>query len=432
MTSNISDKNFVGREKIFFGWWMAIGCAVLNFFIGGTFYYGFTVFFNPIRQAFGWTAAQTSIAFTLMRLETGIAGPIVGLLVDRTGPRKLMIIGWAVVGASFLWMSRLNSLGEFYASFFFVAAGFSFGSFVVMNAAIAHWFVRKRSRALTIVYVGFGLSGLLVPLVSLAVNQLGWRETLMITGLASWLIGLPLSALMRRKPADYGYLPDGEFKTPEKLITAHAREGAFPAVAAPLDEGFTAREALRTRAFWLLSAVSFFLQIGGASIVVHIVPYLEGLNMTSTGAALSVTGLTLFSLLGRLFFGFLGDFKDKRKLITIAVALQVLGIFILSRIDAHNSAGFIILFLIIYGTGYGAPIPLRPALQADYFGTRGFGTILGLMSLVPMVSGLASPVVAGKIFDVTGSYKIAWQLFALLTAPAIPLMLLARPPQKRQ
>lgn len=425
-----SAKSSPQKKGFFYGWWMAISCAFLNFFIGGTFFYGFTVFFNPIRQAFGWTAAQTSIAFTFQRLESGIAGPLVGILVDKVGPRKLMLAGWTAVGASFLWMSRINSLGEFYGSFFLVAVGLSFGSFVVMNAAIANWFIRKRSRALTIVYVGYGLSGLLVPLVSLAVNRLGWRETLTLVALASWLIGIPLSLLMRHKPAPYGYLPDGEEKPALNLSERRSSENDGPEVGILFEEGLSAKEALKTRAFWLLSGVSFFQQIGGTAIVVHIVPYLESFHVPSTLAAMSVTGLTLFSLLGRLSFGFLGDYRDKRHLITIALVLQVVGIFVLAMIK-EESSWLIIIFLLIYGPGYGGPIPLRPAIQADYFGTKGFGTILGLMSLVTMVAGLISPVIAGKIFDATGSYKTAWEIFAFLTLPAIPLMIWARPPKRK-
>jgi MFS family permease len=112
------------------------------------------------------------------------------------------------------------------------------------------------------------------------------------------------------------------------------------------------------------------------------------------------------------------------------MALQVIGIFIFSLIDS-SKAWLIIVFLLIYGPGYGGPIPVRPALQADYFGTRSFGTIIGLMSLVTMVAGLASPVVAGWIFDTTGSYQSAWQIFALITLPAVPLMIMAKPPKAK-
>jgi MFS family permease len=428
MNMPVSSEPVPRRRKIFYGWWMVIGMAILNFINGGTFYYGFTVFFNPIRNTFGWSAAETSIAFTFQRLESGIAGPITGFLVDKLGPRKLMVIGWAIVGLGFFWMSRLNSLWEFYGSFFILAVGFSFGSFVVMNAAIAAWFNKKRSRALTLVYVGFGMSGLLVPLVALTIGRIGWRETLVIVAIASWILGIPISMLMRHKPAQYGYLPDGE--------TAPAKESVEPVHSHLSSEttkhgpDLTVTQTLRTRAFWLLSFAFFFYQWGASALAVHIVPYLESVHVAPAIAATAVTGLTVVSLAGRFGFGFLGDFRSKRHLIAIAVALQIIGLFVFSLIDVSQS-WLIILFLLIYSPGYGGPIPLRPALQADYFGTKSFGTIMGLMSVITMIASLSSPVVAGWIFDVTGSYRIAWQIFALMTIPAIPLILLAKPPKAK-
>ena len=164
--------------------------------------------------------------------------------------------------------------------------------------------------------------------------------------------------------------------------------------------------------------------------MVHIVPYLESVGIPTTLAAMAVTGMTLFSLIGRLGFGFIGDFANKRYLIVIALALQAIGLFIFSFIDVDRT-WLLLLFLLTYGPGYGAPIPLRPALQADYFGISNFGTIMGSLALIGMVGGLASPVIAGWFFDVTGSYRLVWQLFALVTLPAIPLMLLAKPPRAK-
>ncbi len=163
------------KRKIFYGWWIVLASSVLNAINGGTFVYGFTVFFNPIRQTFGWSAAVTSIAFTLRGLETGALDPIVGVLVDRVGPRKLMLPGWALVGLGFFLLSRINSLWGFYASFLIISMGFSLGSFVVMNTIVANWFHKKRSRALTVLYIGFGVSGILVPFVALSISQFGWR-----------------------------------------------------------------------------------------------------------------------------------------------------------------------------------------------------------------------------------------------------------------
>ena len=418
-------------RKVFYGWWMVGAATILNIFAGGTFIYGFTVFFNPIRNTFGWSATVTSVAFTLQRFEAGILEAVAGFLVDRVGPRKLMFGGWSVVGLGFLLMSRINSLWAFYGSFLLIATGMSFATFIVIFAPIANWFNKKRSRAMTLVVVGFGISGTLVPLLALAVGGLGWRETLIIVGIAAWVIGIPLSLLMRHKPSQYGYLPDGD--SPEtasesqSVTDFHSASDMVEQESGPSTSDFTIKAALKTRTFWLLSAAFFFQFIGASAVMVHIVPYLESVEIPTTIAATTVTGITVCSLIGRLGFGFIGDFANKRYLITIGITLQIIGIFALSFVHM-DMIWLIVPFLLTYAPGFGATIPLRLALQADYFGTESLGAIMGAMALASMMGGLASPIIAGWIFDTTGSYHLAWQLFALVSVPAIPMMLLAKRP----
>lgn len=412
-----------------------MAAAIISFFAGGTFFYGFTVFFNPIRSTFGWTAAVTSVAFAFQRLESGALGPVAGFLVDRTGPRRLMLVGWALVGLGFLLMSHINSLWTFYGAFLIIATGLSFGSFIVPSTAIANWFVKKRSRAITLMYVGFGASGLLVPLLAWLISRFEWRETLTMVGIGLWVLVLPFCLVMRHRPSQYGYLPDGETKADRYGLTNEPNrrspgETVEPGLGSSITS-FTARAAMRTRTFWLLSGVFFCQHLGQSAVMVHIVPYLESEEIPTAIAAAAVTGMTLCSLIGRLGFGLLGDFVTKRYLIAIALSLQAVGLFLLALIGVETT-WLIVPFLLIYAPGYGGPIPLRSALQADYFGVRSFGTILGLMSVVSHSAGIISPILAGWIFDVTGSYDLAWQLFALATLPAIPLMLLAKPPKVKQ
>ena len=426
-TVETSYKPEAGDGKIFYGWWIVFTSALLSFFSGGTFLYGFTTFFNPIRNAFGWTAAVTSIAFVLQRLETGIMGPIAGILVDRLGPRKLMIFGWTMIGFGYLTMSRVQSLWSFYATFMIIATGSSFGVYLVVNTTIAQWFTRLRSRALTVVFIGYGACGVIAPFLAMSINRYGWRNSLVIVGVIMWIIGIPLSLVMRHKPHQYGLLPDGDKKE------AARDSGNFDtpplSVLPPVE--FTAREALKTRSFWVLSVAGFFQSIIFGTVMVHVVPYLESVSFPSTAAALVVTGITLLSLIGRIGFGLLGDFFPKRYLIALAVFMQAVGVFIFAFIEFDRS-WLLLLFLLIFAPGYGGPMPLRPGLQADYFGTKSYGTIMGLMSAVGMPAGLASPVLAGWVFDVTGSYRLAWQIISLLTLPAAILMLFATPPQPKK
>lgn len=419
------------KKKIFYGWWIVLACVALHFLGGGAFFYGFSVFFNPIRDEFGWSAAVTSIAFTLRGIEQGALGPLAGMLVDRLGARKLMFFGWVIIGTGFLLMSRVNSLGSFYAAFLITATGMSFGTGLVMNTVVANWFNKKRSRALAITFIGPGLSGLLAPVLALGIGRYGWRETLVVTGISLLAIGVPLTLLFRHKPGQYGYLPDGETAAEtEAGDGSNQRPGESQNSGVETAAGFTAKEALKTRAFWFLALTFFFQQVGTSAVTVHIVPYLESESVPTAIAAIAVTGMTLCSLIGRLGFGFLGDFANKRYLMAIALSIQTIGLLIFAFISKDN-VWLLIPFLLTYGPGFGGPIPLRPALQADYFGTKNFGTIIGLVSLVGTLGGLASPVVAGWVFDTQGSYHTAWLIFALLSAPAALMILLAKPPKAK-
>jgi MFS family permease len=421
------------RKKIFYGWWIVVAAAFNHFFGGGTFYYGFTVFFNPIKNAFGWTSAATSLAFTFQKLEQGVLGPLAGYLVDRVGPRKLMFFGWIITGFGFIVMSRINSLWVFYCAFLIIATGQSFASGLMSNTAIANWFQKKRSRALSFSFIGPGVSGLLAPVLAFFIIKYGWRDTLFVTGIGLWAVGLPLSLVMRHKPAQYGYLPDGD--SPSWTEQTSRAKDQTPAETREVNSntvtGSTIKEALKTKAFWLLAGVGFFQQVGTSAVGVHVVPYLESVNVPTTVAAAAVTGITVCSLIGRLGFGLLGDYRNKRHLTAIALAVQAIGLLVFSFING-DVRWLLFLFLLTYGPGYGGPIPLRPAIYADYFGTKNYGTILGVTGIVSMIGGLLSPVIAGWIFDVTGSYRSAWQIFALVTVPAVPLIILARPPLKKQ
>lgn len=163
--------------------------------------------------------------------------------------------------------------------------------------------------------------------------------------------------------------------------------------------------------------------------MVHEIPYLVGVGMSAETAALAITMMTLFSIGGRLGFAYLGDRFDRRYLLIIAYSLQLIGILVFAYV---SEVWHLIPFVLIFGPAYGGAVPLRPALQADYFGIRAFATIQGFMQLVMMVPGMLGPVLAGWIYDVMGSYRMAFIIFAAVTLAGLPLIFLARPPLKRR
>ncbi len=408
---------------IFYGWWIVAASCVIFLVVGGTTFYGFTAFFNPIVAEMGWSRAQTSLAFSLRSIEGGIIRPIFGFLIDRIGARICIFGGILVMGISYILMSRIDSLYSFYASFLLMALGASAALGLAEYAAVANWFKRRRSLALGIVSAGFGLSGVMTPVLLFLIHSHGWRSTMVIAGIVTMAIGMPLSLLIRHRPEQYGYLPDGD-KPGDKTSLIPAGSGTELGRGIAVGKEPSLRQSLRTRTFWLLMLFNFFPSFFLSAMTVHEMPYLISVGISEELAALTMMGITTSSLIGRLGFAWLGDIYDKRHLLAMTCALQVVGMFIFANI---HSPWMIIPFLLTYGPGYGATFALLPAIQADYFGTKTFASLRGLYALGWTISGVTAPLLAGWMYDVQGSYHLAFTIFAVLCIFAIPTILAIRP-----
>lgn len=425
------------QPRIFYGWWIVSASVIAYALSGGFYFYGFSTFFMPLINEFGWSRTAISGAFSLSRIEGGLLGPIGGFLVDRFGPRKMMILGITIMGAGFILLSRIDSLLAFYLVFIlFIALGTTLGIHQAVLVAIANWFIKKRGTAMGIGLSGVGLGGTLVPLLAWLIVQYGWRPTAVITGIILWVIGIPLALVIRHRPEQYGYLPDGE--TRQESIRQGETEAAkieHPSTTALAEErtstsniDFTPRQALRTTVFWLLALIFGLRQFVISAIVVHQIPFLTGLGISPELAATMLGGIAVISIAGRLGFGRLADILEKRYVMVICLALTALGCFILA---SAQSWWHIILFLIIYSPGYGGGVILMNTIRGEYFGRQYFGTIMGLMNLVQMFGTVLGPLFAGWIFDTTGSYRLAFITFAIAAATAMMLTLMVRRPVPR-
>jgi len=412
-------------RDIFYGWWVVAASCVIFLFVGGTTFYGFTAFFNPIVDEMGWTRAQTSLAFSLRSIEGGIIRPVFGFLIDRVGPRKCIFGGLLVIGVSLILMSRTDSLYYFYGTFLLMALGASAALGLAEYAAVANWFKRRRSLAMGILASGYGLSGVMAPVLAFLIRTYDWRATMVIMGIATLAIGPPLSLLIKHRPEQYGYLPDGD-KPGDRVSLSQRSSGIELGRDIAAEKELSVRQALRTRTFWLLLLFNLFTAFFLSAMTVHEMPFLISVGISEKLAALTMLGITTSSLIGRLGFAWLGDIYDKRRLLAMTCALQTVGMFIFANI---HSPWMIVPFLLTYGPGYGATFPLLPAIQADHFGTKTFASLRGLYALGWTISGVAAPLLAGWMYDVRGSYHLAFTLFAILCIFAIPTILAIRPAQ---
>ncbi|MBA7613679.1 L-lactate transporter [subsurface metagenome] len=404
-------------RRIFYGWWVVLAAAAMSWYGSGAWFYGFSVIFKAILNEFGWARAVTAGAFSLARLEGGLEGPFVGWFIDRVGPRKMAVFGAVVVGLGYVLLSRMTSLWMLYVLFGGVIAfGFNAGFSHAATAAVANWFIKKRSRALGLYTLGAGVGGAtLVPLIGWLISQYGWRTTVFVIGVGVWVVVIPLSLLLRHKPEQYGYLPDGEPPVEEQPREARVTSGVSSAeIEAEARSGeldFTWREAMGTTSFWMLLLATGTRMIGQSSVVLHQVAYLTDIGVSEVAAATALGLMVAMSIPGRITFGWLGDRFDKRYVLMASYVLQAIGVFILANVKTIEQ---VYIFLVVYGFAYGGAIPVFIAMRAEYFGRKAYATIQGLMQMFLIPATIVGPIFAGWVYDTTGSYYNAFILFALL------------------
>jgi sugar phosphate permease len=402
------------RHGVFYGWWIVGACFLVSLYVACTVTYGFTAFFEPIANEMGWSYAAISLAASIRGLESGFLTPVIGILVDRLGPRRLMFSGAILVGLSLILLSRVMSLATFYGVFVLLSLGLSTCSATVTMTAVANWFRRKTSIAVGFMSSGTGVGGLMVPLLILLIGTFQWRTSLTIIGLGAWAIILPLSLVVRHKPEQYGYLPDGDVK-PDSVETN--------AINLPVPDEVNAgvRETLRNRAFWQISLSLSLHNMAMSMIVIHIMPYLTTIGIQRTTSGLMVSAISLASIMGRISFGWFGDKFDKRFVTAGGFFLLSLGLFLFGYVFARETS-YILLIIIVLGLGMGGPIPMTAVLLRKYFGRARLGSILGLVISIIWLGGIIGPPLAGWIYDNFHSYQSAWLIGCIATATAVLLM----------
>ncbi len=408
-----------GGSRFFYGWWIVFACAAIIFLSAGTFFYGFGLLVGPLTAEFGWSRAAVSAAFSLRTEVGGIAAPVVGFVVDRAGVRRLMVVGVWIVPVGFVLLSRVDSLLAFYGAVIVIAIGGSLTGGAISTVAIAHWFRRRRGRALGLMTFGGGVSGVTAVGLAWLIASFGWRDALVIIAVVQVVVCTPLAFSLRNRPEDMGLTADG------LPAETHPGAGAEPGKPAA-SEGLTSREALRSLLFWRVALVLALSNFATTSIIVHQVPFLTESVGTSDGvAAASVTAMTATSLLGRLGLGTAADYMPKR-LVLAAALLAVAASLALFATVQH--AWQLVYVLPLFAIGFGGIIPVRSSIQAEYFGLRAFGAIQGLALTVATIGAFAGPILVGWLYDVTDSYRLAFLLVALGPLAGIPLILGARPP----
>lgn len=400
-------------KKIFYGWWIVFACFLISLYVSSVIFYGFTAFFEPLVKDFGWSYTQISFAASLRGLEMGLLFPLIGFLVDRFGSRKLIFCGVVVVGFGLLVLSFTQSLAMFYGSFLLLGFGVGGVSSVVSMTVVANWFRKKLGIALGVMMSGFGASGLLVPVIVRLIDVYNWRNTLIILGLGMWSLGIPLSFVIRNRPEQYGYLPDG---------TSSSAQGGDNEIQDKAVE-IGVKEALKDKSFWYLNIAETIRFMALAAVVTHVMPYLSSVGISRASAGLVAGAIPLFSIIGRFGLGWLGDILDKRYVMAMAFLSMSLGMLAFGYVQV---TWLLFLFLVLFSSGSGGSMVLRGAILREYFGRDSLGKILGITMGFASIGGIIGPTLAGWVFDTLGSYHLIWVVFCGIIALAIGLILKIR------
>jgi len=391
-------------SKIFYGWWIVIASFLVALYTGGVIYYGFTAFFEPIAKEMGWSYTQISLAASLRGLEVGLLAPVVGILADRLGPRKVLFGGILITAAGLFLLSSASSLFTFYVAFALLAIGLSACSVAVLLTALANWFHRKIGLATGIASSGYGFSGILIPVVVGLIAVYDWRMTLNICALGMIVMILPLSLLFRHRPEQYGYSLDGQ---EEGTAVYPNYSGSLPVAEVEV----RAKQALKSGIFWRLTLSRMYHLMTIAAITTHVMPYLSSIGISRSTSSLVATGIPLMSIIGRFGFGWLGDKFNRRLMTTTNFLLIGCGTLCFAYVS-NKDILLLIVFLFLLGIGYGGSNSLLPALGREYFGRTNFGSIYGLMEGIGAIGSIIGPALAGWAYDNLGSYHIIWLLLA--------------------
>jgi sugar phosphate permease len=400
-------------RRIFYGWWIVVACFFISLYTGGVIFYGFTAIFEPLVDQFGWSYAQISLAASLRGLEAGLLAPLVGMLVDRWGPRRLLLGGVIIVCLGLILLSRTTSLVMFYGAFALLATGMSACSGTVLMTAVANWFRKKIGIAMGIMICGYGCSGLLVPIIVNLVDTYDWQTAIAILAIGLLAVCLPLSFLVRHKPEQYGYQPDGE--TEDAVVP-----NASSAQTETAEVSVGTRQALKSRTFWHIALALLCQVMILSTVVTHVMPYLSSIAIPRARSSLIAMAIPLTSISGRLGLGWLGDRFDKRRMMAAAFAMLCGGLLCFA-FASPGATWLLVLFLVLFGIGYGGNNTLRGSVIREFFGRSNFGAIHGLVIGIMMIGSITGPPLAGWVFDKWGSYQPIWFAFTSLAVAAIVL-----------
>jgi len=403
------------RGKYYYGYnILAAGFIMQGICYGAMFTYG--VFFKEFQTEFGWSRAMISGASSLAFLIGGAFGIPAGRLNDKLGPKALSVVVSILFGLGYLLLSRLQTPWQLYLIYGLPVA-LGFGAFdVITLSTVSRWFVRSRGMMSGVVKVGTGSGQVLMPLFAAAlIAAYGWRSAYMILGVVIIVLLVAAAQVMRHNPREIGLLPDNDPHEPSTLGSGSR------------DPGMPLKEIFRTKQFWAINLAEFCSFFCLLTIVVHIVPHAMDLGLAPGTAAGVISAIGGMSIVGRFVLGSAYDRIGGKRSLMICFIILFCSIIWL---QVAGSAWMLFLFAVVYGFAHGGLFTVVSPTVAELFGTGSHGVLFGIVLFSGNIGGAISPILAGRIFDVMGSYRIIFLMLIVVAATGFVLVSLLRPLRK--
>ncbi len=423
------------RPRVFFGWWMVSLSGIVHSINASAFNKGYAVFLLPVSEGLGVSRFSISLVFSLSRSEGGPVSPIAGWLIDRFGPKPILMLGTAMTGTGFLLLSQTQSIltfGLVYLAVITIGSDLAFSN--SLSALINNWFNRRRALAMSSYHAisSFG-PAILVPLMAILIASKGWSTAAMVAGITILAVALPLSFLVRNTPESAGLLPDGDSAGLSPGRPWPERKGQNPKTEPYYEETQSAdygiREALHTRAYWLLLMGSVLRLTAKAGVMIHIIPILVWKGSDERTAAF-ILGFLLFLMVPlSLFFGWLADTIPKNVVLVMTAVAGTTSIFLLAY--PFGSFWIVYLFVLLFAIAETSGSN-NWVTFGDYFGRKAYGRLRGFTQLASSPGVFLAPVFAGWWYDRVESYTLPLWIFTTIFGLGALSFALMRKPNRVQ
>lgn len=397
----------IAQGTFSYGWVIVAVCAILLAIQAGIVY-SFGVFFKHLVADFGWSRAATSGVFSVFFVFHGGLAVVMGWLVDRIGPTKVIAFCGFLVGLGLMLTSRITALWQIYVTYGVITGiGLSAG-FTTSTATTTRWFAKNRGLALGIVSAGIGLGTLImVPIADRLIASFGWSSAYVVLGIVAWAIMIPGAFFLRRNPEakkGLSYSKGGSITS--SGTGQHAEQSA-----APLEKGITMKAATGHKPLWMLFSIYFLFNFCLQMVMVHLVNYATDIGIASLIAATFISIIGIGSILGRLIMGTASDrIGSNNALLICCVVLMLTLIFLIFA----KELWMFYLFAVIFGFAYGGEVPQMAVLVERFFGLRAVAALVGIVVVGATMGGAVGAWVGGRVFDVAQSYQIAFIIAAIV------------------